>query len=59
MPEYIRRLVDRDLEVEAPRAEADPSAIIGLFDSGGSDIATQRTEAIGAAILEWAARKQI
>ena len=57
MAEYIRRLVDRDLA--GIGTEADPNSIIGLFDSGGSDIAKERPAATGAAIAEWAERKSI
>lgn len=45
MAEYIRRLVDRDLNDVAPRA--DPAAIFSLGRSGGSDIAREGT---GAAV---------
>ncbi len=51
--EYVRRLLRRDLE-EPPRPKADISAIFGLGDSGGSDIANHKHEYIGEAI---AARK--
>lgn len=51
--EYVRRLLRRDLE-EPPRPKADISAIFGLGDSGGSDIANHKDEYIGEAI---AARK--
>lgn len=57
MAEYIRRLVDRDL-VPA-RTNADLTSITGLFDSGGSDIANERSEAIRGAIAERAARTRI
>ena len=50
MAEYIRRLVDRDLDQQDP--VTDPSVIIGLGSSGGSDIATERREAIGRAVAE-------
>lgn len=46
MAEYIRRLVDRDLgSSDAPR---DPSAIIGIGRSGGSDIAAESKNATAA-----------
>ena len=51
--EYVRRLLRRDLE-EPPRPKAAISAIFGLGDSGGSDIANHKDEYIGEAI---AARK--
>ena len=57
MAEYIRRLVDQDLD--APRPKADLASIIGLFASGGSDIATDGTEAIRNAVTERSARKRI
>lgn len=51
--EYVRRLLRRDLE-DPSRPKADISAIFGLGDSGGSDIANHKDEYIGEAI---AARK--
>lgn len=51
--EYVRRLLRRDLE-EPSRPKADISAIFGLGDSGGSDVANHKDEYIGEAI---AARK--
>lgn len=53
LAEYIRRLVDRDLQTGAPK-KADISAIFDLGDSGGSDVANHKDEYIGEAI---AARK--
>ena len=57
MAEYIRRLIHQDLD--APRPKADLDSIVGLFASGGSNIATDRTEAIRSAITERDARKRI
>ena len=57
MAEYIRRLVDQDLD--APRPQSDLASIVRLFASGGSDIATERTEAIRSAVTERATRKRI
>ena len=48
MAEYIRQLIDRDLAVSKP--QADLSAIIGIGDSGGSDIAVDRISKTGEAI---------
>ena len=48
LSEYIRRLVVRDLEPEEP--VSDPSAIFGLFDSGGSKIADGKQAMISEAI---------
>ena len=48
LSEYIRRLVARDLEPEEPAS--DPSAIFGLFDSGGSRIADGKQAMISKAI---------
>ena len=48
LSEYIRRLVARDLEPEVPAG--DPSAIFGLFDSGGSRIADGKQAMISEAI---------
>ena len=56
MAEYIRRLVAHDLA--AASAEADPVSIIGMFSSGDSDIANQRSDAIRAAVTERAAQRQ-
>ena len=56
LAEYVRRLVDQDLAMA--NAEADPASIIGIFASGGSDIASQRSDAIRAAVTERAARQQ-
>lgn len=39
MAEYIRRLIDRDLN--EPEPAADPSSIFALGRSGGSDIANE------------------
>ena len=57
MAEYIRRLVDQDLD--SPRPQANVASIVGLFASGGSDIATERSEAVYRAISERADRKRI
>ncbi|MDE0120810.1 MAG: hypothetical protein OXS33_03640 [bacterium] len=57
MAEYIRRLVDQDFATA--RTHADLTSIIGLFDSGSSDIANEGTQATRAAIAERAARKKI
>ncbi|WP_423923730.1 hypothetical protein [Candidatus Poriferisodalis sp.] len=48
LSEYIRRLVARDLEDDAPAW--DPSVIFGLFDGGGSDIAVGKQAMISEAI---------
>ena len=45
---YIRRRVARNLEPKAPAG--DPSAIFGLFDSGGSRIADGKQAMISEAI---------
>lgn len=55
MAEYIRRLVQRDLQQAAPGA--DISEIFGIGDSGGSDIAVDRKEATAEAITARAARR--
>jgi hypothetical protein len=46
--EYVRQVVDRDLGDPTPRA--DPSAIFGLFDSGGSDVASDKDRYVDEAI---------
>ena len=48
MAEYIRRLVEQDLA--QPRPNSDISAIFGIGDSGGSDIAVDRKAATAEAI---------
>ena len=48
LSEYIRRLVARDLGQDA--SSTDPSAIFGLFDSGGSRIADGKQAMISEAI---------
>jgi hypothetical protein len=51
LAEYIRRLVSADLDVSLP---TDISSIIGIGDSGGSNIAKYKDEYIGEAIeAEW------
>lgn len=53
MAEYIRRLVDRDLD--PVETVADPAAIIGIGRSGDSDIATEgKRAAVAAAVAEQA-----
>ena len=54
MAEYIRRLVERDLAQTGPGS--DISAIFGIGDSGGSDIAVDRKGATAEAIAARAAR---
>jgi hypothetical protein len=49
LAEYIRRLVDRDL-VDAAPPKADISAIFGLGDSGGSNVAKFKHEYVGDAV---------
>jgi len=49
LAEYIRRLVDVDLR-EAASPPADISAIFGLGDSGGSDVATHKHDYVGDAV---------
>lgn len=48
MAEYLRTIIDRDLG-DAPVA-VDVSAILALGDSGGSDIARDKDEYVGAAV---------
>lgn len=47
MAEYMRRLVERDLE--GPRPAADPSVVFNLGRSGGSDIARDKDDMLGEA----------
>ena len=55
MAEYIRRLVDRDLQQTGP--SGDISDIFGIGDSGGSDIAIDRKGATAEAIATRASRR--
>jgi hypothetical protein len=48
LAEYVRRLVDADLAAAEP-PKTDISAIFGLFDSGGSDIARFKDQYLGEA----------
>lgn len=48
LAEYIRTLVHHDLSEEL--ATYDASAIIGLGDSGGSDVARKKQEYLGDAV---------
>ena len=48
LSEYVRRLVARDLAQDT--SSNDPSAIFGLFDSGGSRIADGKQAMISEAI---------
>lgn len=48
LAEYVRRAVRRDLGQERP--SADVSAIFGLGDSGGSDVAAHKDAYIGDAV---------
>lgn len=51
LAEYIRRLVRADLDTPA---QTGISSIIGIGDSGGSDIAKHKREYIGDAVeSEW------
>ena len=55
MAEYIRRLVDRDLGTTDTLA--DPTSIIGIGRSGGSDIAGEGKEAVATAIADYASKR--
>lgn len=48
LAEYVRRAVRRDLGEERPAA--DVTAIFGLGDSGGSDVAAHKDAYIGDAV---------
>jgi hypothetical protein len=48
LAEYVRRLVGTDLAT--PSSESDPSEIIGMFNSGGSDIARHKDEYLAEAV---------
>lgn len=50
--EYVRGLIADDLSGVEHSGEV--SEVVGLFDSGGSDVARQRDDAIAAAVVaEW------
>ena len=49
LAEYFRQMVDRDLGEEP---KGDISAIFGIGDSGGSDIANHKDEYIGEAFWQ-------
>lgn len=49
MAEYIRGLVQQDLSKAGPAQ--DPSTIIGIGRSGGSDVATDKQQAVADAIV--------
>jgi len=55
MAEYIRRLVDSDLG--PTDTHADPTSIIGIGRSGGSDIASGGKDAAATAIAEYASNR--
>lgn len=48
MAEYMRTMIERDLGGSA--GGHDVSAILGLGDSGGSDVARHKDEYVGAAV---------
>lgn len=50
LAEYVRRLLARDLDRPAPRA--DPSVVFDLGDSGGSDVARDKDRMLGEAAAQ-------
>jgi hypothetical protein len=48
LAEYFRRLVAKD--IAQPRRASSPAGVFDLGDSGGSDIASEKDEYIGAAL---------
>jgi hypothetical protein len=48
LAEYVRRLVLRDLE--EPSKQADPSLVIALGSSAGSDVARDKDRLVGEAL---------
>lgn len=48
MAEYLRTMIERDLGGSV--GAADVSAILGVGDSGGSDVARHKDEYVGAAV---------
>lgn len=57
LADYIQRLPNRDLATT--EAEADLASIIGMFASGESDIANQRSDAIRATVAAQTTRRQL
>lgn len=49
MAEYLRTIIDRELD--EPASRGDVSAILGLGDSGGSDVARHKDEYVNAAVV--------
>lgn len=45
---YVRRLISRDLG--EPEARRDPSRMVGLGDSGGSDVAREKDTMVAEAL---------
>jgi hypothetical protein len=50
LAEYVRRLVHEDLTGAGTKPKADISAIFGLGDSGGSNVARHKDEYLADAI---------
>ena len=48
LAEYVRMLIRRDLD--EPSSKLDLSALLGIGDSGGSDIARYKHEYLGEAV---------
>lgn len=48
LAEYVRRAIRSDLAVPPPKPDA--SEIIGMFDSGGSDVARHKDEYLAEAV---------
>lgn len=55
LSEFIRQAVERELGEERP--EGDISAIFGIFDSGGSDVAGHKDEYVADAVRREYLRK--
>ena len=49
LAEYVRRLISRDLG--EPEPHRDPSQVVGLGDSGGSDVARDKDAMLADALL--------
>lgn len=52
LAEYIRQAVARELGDQDPGEPADRSAVVGLFDSGGADIAARKDEHVADVVAQ-------
>lgn len=52
LAEYIRQAVARELGGEGDDEPTDRSAVVGLFDSGGADIAARKDEHVADVVVQ-------